>query len=49
MINVQITNEKLRDRGARLVSAALNISYEDAFRRLEKAKWSVEAALAHTS
>ncbi len=45
MINVQITNEKLRDRGARLVSAALGIEYEAAMERLEAAGWNVPRSL----
>jgi N-acetylmuramic acid 6-phosphate etherase len=45
MVNVQVTNEKLRDRGARLVSEALGVSYEEALARLERAGWSVRAAL----
>ena len=45
MIDLQITNEKLRDRGARLVSSTLEISYEEAMRRLESAGWSVRAVL----
>ena len=49
MVNVQITNEKLRDRGARLVSAALDLSYDQALRRLEQADWSVQRALSDSA
>ena len=45
MIDVRISNEKLRDRGVRLVSGTLGIPYEDARRRLERANWNVRAAL----
>lgn len=45
MIDLQITNEKLRDRGARLVSDTLAISYEEAMRRLEAAAWNVRSVL----
>ncbi len=46
MIDVRISNEKLRDRGVRLVSETLGISREDARERLERANWNVRAALA---
>jgi N-acetylmuramic acid 6-phosphate etherase len=45
MIDVQITNEKLRDRGARLVSTALGVPYDEALRRLESARWNVRACV----
>ena len=45
MVDLQITNEKLRDRGARLVSTTLGIPYEDALHRLEATAWNVRRAL----
>jgi N-acetylmuramic acid 6-phosphate etherase len=45
MVDLNISNEKLRDRGARLVSAQLGISYEAARARLEQANWNVRACL----
>ncbi len=46
MIDVSISNEKLRDRGVRIVSQSLNISYLEARERLEKSDWNVRACLA---
>lgn len=45
MICVDISNEKLRDRGARLVAEALGISHEEAWEKLAAAGWSVRACL----
>ena len=45
MVDLRISNEKLRDRGARLVSETLHISYDEARRRLERADWNVRAVL----
>ena len=45
MIDLRISNEKLRDRGARLVSETLHISHEEARRRLEAAEWNVRAVI----
>jgi N-acetylmuramic acid 6-phosphate etherase len=45
MVDLHISNAKLRDRGVRLVSSTLGISYEEARTRLEKADWQVRAAL----
>jgi len=45
MVDLNISNAKLRDRGIRLVSRELKISYEAARERLEKANWNVRAAL----
>ena len=45
MVDLRISNAKLRDRGVRLVSRELRISYEEARERLEKAGWNVRAAL----
>lgn len=45
MIDVRISNEKLRDRGARLVSESLGISYEAALVRLEENGWNVRQCL----
>lgn len=46
MVDVSISNAKLRDRGVRLVSQELSIPYEEAGRRLEAAGWSVRKCLA---
>jgi N-acetylmuramic acid 6-phosphate etherase len=45
MVDLNISNEKLRDRGARLVSAALHIPYAEAFAKLAAANWNVRACL----
>jgi N-acetylmuramic acid 6-phosphate etherase len=45
MVDLQITNEKLRDRGVRLVSATLHLDYAEALRRLEAAHWNVRRVL----
>ncbi len=45
MIDLRISNAKLRDRGVRFVSRELRISYAEAKTRLEKAAWDVRAAL----
>jgi len=41
MVDLRISNAKLRDRGARLVSGALGIPYDEAHARLERAGWNV--------
>ena len=45
MVDLQITNAKLRDRGVRLVSQTLGIPYDEAHARLERAGWNVRACL----
>ncbi|HEX8296234.1 MAG TPA: N-acetylmuramic acid 6-phosphate etherase [Chthoniobacteraceae bacterium] len=45
MVDLNISNEKLRDRGTRVVSAMLNLPYADARRRLEAAGWNVRRCL----
>ena len=45
MVDLNISNAKLRDRGVRLVSEALSVSHEEARQRLEKAHWNVRACL----
>lgn len=45
MVDLHISNAKLRDRGVRLVSEELKIGYTEARDRLEKAGWNVRAAL----
>ncbi len=45
MVDLHISNAKLRDRGVRLVSAALGLDYADAQARLERAGWNVRACL----
>ena len=39
MVDLGISNEKLRDRGSRIVAEALHLSYDEARRRLEQAGW----------
>jgi N-acetylmuramic acid 6-phosphate etherase len=45
MVGVRVSNEKLRNRGVRLVSEALGLSYEESLRRLEAAGWDVRACI----
>ena len=45
MVDLHISNEKLRDRGTRLVSETLGIPYEEARVRLERSGWNVRTAL----
>jgi N-acetylmuramic acid 6-phosphate etherase len=45
MVDLHISNAKLRDRGVRLVSGTLGIGYEEARERLERANWNVRACL----
>jgi N-acetylmuramic acid 6-phosphate etherase len=45
MIDLNISNAKLRDRGVRLVSATLGLPYEVAEKRLREAGWNVRACL----
>jgi len=45
MVDLNISNEKLRDRGARLVSTTLGIPYAVARSALEKANWNVRKCL----
>ena len=45
MVDLNISNDKLRDRGARMVSSALGIPYDEARARLERAGWNVRACL----
>ena len=45
MVDLHISNAKLRDRGVRLVSSTLGIGYEEARERLERAGWNVRACL----
>ncbi len=45
MVDLRISNAKLRDRGVRLVSAALGLGYDEAQSRLERAAWNVRACL----
>lgn len=46
MVDVGISNEKLRDRGTRLVSSSRGIPYGAARDALERANWNVRACLA---
>lgn len=46
MIDLTITNEKLRDRAARLVAELGKCDYAEACERLQKNGWSLRAALA---
>ena len=45
MVDLHISNAKLRDRGVRLVSAALGLGYDEAQARLARADWNVRACL----
>jgi N-acetylmuramic acid 6-phosphate etherase len=45
MVDLHISNAKLRDRGVRLISATLGLAYEEARARLERAGWNVRACL----
>ncbi len=49
MVDVGISNEKLRDRGTRIVAETLGIPYAEARTCLEAAKWNVRAAIASHS
>src|SRR5262249_20428203 len=46
MIDLGISNEKLRDRGTRIVAETLALSYDEARKRLEAAGWNVRICLA---
>ena len=46
MIDVHVSNAKLRDRAIRLVSELRGCSYDDARALLEETNWNVRAALA---
>ena len=45
MIDLRISNEKLRDRGVRIVAEALGIDHPEAARRLAASGWNVRACL----
>ena len=45
MVDLRISNAKLRDRGARMVSETLGIPYDEARARLENAGWNVRACI----
>ena len=45
MIDLGISNEKLRDRGTRIVAETLGVPYAEARARLERAGWNVRACL----
>jgi N-acetylmuramic acid 6-phosphate etherase len=45
MVDLGISNEKLRDRGARLVSTTLGIPYAEAWQLLQRANWNVRTCL----
>jgi N-acetylmuramic acid 6-phosphate etherase len=45
MIDLQMTNLKLRERAKRVVMTITNVGYEEAERVLEKADWHVKTAL----
>ena len=44
MIDVQATNEKLRDRAARMVVTLTGAAYDSAFRALEQSAWKIQKA-----
>jgi N-acetylmuramic acid 6-phosphate etherase len=46
MIDLRISNEKLRDRGTRIIAAALALPYAEARRQLAAANWNVRECLA---
>ena len=46
MVDLNISNAKLRDRGVRLVSQARGISYEEARAELERNGWNVRQCIA---
>ena len=46
MVDVHVSNAKLRDRAARLVSEVRGCSYDEARAALEVANWNVRAAIA---
>jgi N-acetylmuramic acid 6-phosphate etherase len=45
MIDLQMTNQKLRERAKRIVMTITNLSYEEAEKFLEQADWHVKSAL----
>ena len=45
MIDLQMTNQKLRERAKRVVMTITNLSYEEAEKFLEQADWHVKSAL----
>ena len=45
MIDLQMTNQKLRERAKRIVMTITGVSYEEAERFLEQADWHVKSAL----
>lgn len=45
MVDLGVSNEKLRDRASRIVAEALKITYQEGRRRLETANWNVRACL----
>ena len=45
MVDLGVTNEKLRDRASRIVAEALEIPYEEGRSRLEAANWNVRTCL----
>ena len=44
MIDVQATNEKLRDRAARMVVTLTGAEYHIAFKTLEQSAWNIQKA-----
>jgi N-acetylmuramic acid 6-phosphate (MurNAc-6-P) etherase len=46
MVDVNVSNEKLRDRATRLVSECRGCSYDDARALLDSVNWNVRAAIA---
>lgn len=45
MIDLQMTNQKLRERAKRIVMTITNVSYKEAEKFLEQADWHVKSAL----
>jgi N-acetylmuramic acid 6-phosphate (MurNAc-6-P) etherase len=48
MVNLAISNAKLRDRAARLVAELAACDYSEAVERLDAAQWNLRAALERT-
>ncbi len=46
MIDLRATNNKLRDRAARMLAQLADCDYTSARERLERHRWSVREALA---
>jgi N-acetylmuramic acid 6-phosphate etherase len=45
MVDVQATNEKLKDRARRIVTIVTGLDYEAADKLLRRARWNVKASI----